>query len=520
MNNDNKRTYKNFNLQKYYIEVKLHNPDGDEMILNPESMLQLVIEDDLHFWPVRGFFIYENPYEIIERKMVNNDSIENSKLDASSRVSLKNLKPYTFRNDGKDFLDITIRPELDGDSDLPIKKLDPELWELKYRCVIYDKEDIEVQDITKKVKKFYFWDSDYQKMLDRQIPWSSATSSLNPTQRELGSSYNPSQATDEQRKMFTGDIIKSILLDSELKVDENLFDRGSSKIFYTTFHDMDTYDNIDYVLNQHISSKTIGSELGDESDICILNKERHNDSFSLMPLHKIFNKAGSDAALPLEYQLEHLFFDETGDPSNSPYKAPFLNTNDNNKDVKMTKIKKYRFVDMASADNTHLILTTPVHTYDRKTKTFGVSIENSNVIALEEKMKKMYIEKNLLTRNGSHLLLTLNNDKKQNKHISPTSTIRSNKAAVTKAGLGRLLHDSVFFNECLSFQVDGATIRQAGRFVGIDRQTSSDNTLDYKLCGQWFVTNVKHVFFHNMYSNEVLAVKMHSYDNMNIDQDV
>lgn len=520
MNNDSQRTYKNFNLQKYFIEVKLHNPDGDEMILNPESMLQLVIEDDLHFWPIRGFFVYENPYEIIERKMVTNDAIENSQLDANSRTSLKNLKPYNFRNDGKDFLDITIRPELDENSDLQIKKLDPKLWELNFKCVIYDKEDIEVQDITKKAKKFYFWDADYQKMLDKHISWCTATSKLNSTYKSNPKKYDPSQATDEERKMYTGEAIKDILLESGFSVNDTEFNRGDTKIFYNSYNDMDIYDNIEYILQQHMGNKIIGSQNSDEPDICILRKERANEQFTLIPIHDIFNKAGSSVDLPLEYQLEHLFFDETGEPANSPYKAPYLNTPDNTKDVKITKIKKYRFVDMASVDNTNIILTTPVHTYDYKTKTFSISIENSNVGGLEEKLKKMYIEKKLLSKNGAHPLLTLNNDKLNNQRVSPTYTVRSNKASVNKVGIGRLLHDSLFFNECLSFQVDGATFRQSGRFIGIDRQTSSDNTLDYKLCGQWFVTNVKHVFFHNMYSNEVLAVKMHSYDNLNISKDV
>ena len=313
-NNDNQRTYKNYNLQKYFIEVKLHNPDGDELILNPEAMLQLVIEDDLHFWPIRGFFIYENPFEIIERKMSPDKDIENSQLDASTRTNLKNLKPYVFRNDGKDYLDITIRPEVEGDTDLPIKKLDPKLWELKFNCVIYDKEDIEVQDITKKLKKFYFWDRDYQKMIDKHIQWSTATSDLNETKRSNPDTYLPSQATDDERKMYTGDAIKSILIDSEFQVNTDLekFDRGSSKIFYTTFHDYNIWDNIEYILKQHISTKSTGTEPINESDICIFSKDRYNQTFDLTPINKIFKKAGNNVDIPLEYQLEHLFFDETG----------------------------------------------------------------------------------------------------------------------------------------------------------------------------------------------------------------
>lgn len=520
MNNDTKRTYKQFNLQKYFVEVKLYNSDSEVMTLNPESMLHLVIEDDMHFWPIRGFFIYENPYEIFERKMNSNDEINNADLEASVRATLKAHKPYTFRNDGKDYLDITIRPELDENSDLPIKTLDPKIWELKFNCVIYDKEDIESPDITKKLKKFYFWDRDYQKMLEKHPQWSTATSEMNDARRSKGNAYIPSQATDDERKMYTGDAIQSLLLANGFNINSSNFDRGSSKLFYSTFQDKDIWDNIDYILKHHISTSTTAQEPINESDICIFDKDRYDQSFELVPINKIFKKAGNDVDIPLEYQLEHLFFDETGTPSNSPYKAPFLNKSTTDKDVKITKIKKYQFVDMAGSDSTNIIKTTPVHTYDYKNKTFSISMANSNVQTLETKIKELYIKNNLLSKNGTHPILTLNQNKITNDIVDPVFCVRSNKSAVTKAGLGRLLYASLFFNECLAFQVDGATIRRSGRFVGIDRQTNSDNTLDYKLCGQWFVTNVKHVFFHNMYSNEVIAVKIHSYDDLNIKQDV
>lgn len=516
MNNDNNRTYKTFNLQKYYIEVKLYNPDGDEKILNPESILHLVIEDDIHFWPIRGFLVYENPYEIIERKMVPDNEIDSSDLDAETRAKLKAVRPYIFRNDGKDYLDITIRPELEEGSDLPIKQLPKDIWEMNYKCVIYDKEDVEVANITQKLKKFYFWDLDYQKMLDKKIQWSTATSSLNETSRSKGEKYIASQASDNERKMFTGTAIKSILTDNNFKCSEIDFDKGSTKIFYSAYQDLDIWSNIEYILGQHMSEKTSNIEPS-EMDICIFNKIRATQEFELVPLYKLFEKAGADATIPKEFQTEHLYFDETGNKiSSSPNKAPVLDKRDTSIDVKLTKIKKYQFVDMSGSDNTELLVTTPVLSYDFKNKTFGINMADSNISILEEKLKKIYIEKKLLSKNGFHPLITLNANKIANNTINPTISTRCDKPAILKKGLGKLLYSSMFLNQCLAFELEGATIRQSGRFVGIDRQTSSDNTLDYKLCGQWFITKVKHNFFHNMYINEIIAVKMHSYDNLNI----
>lgn len=526
MNNDNDITYKVYNQQKFFVEVKLYNPDGDVFILNPQAILHLVIEDDLHFWPIRGFFIYENPYEIIERKMVSNEAIDAAAvagMDAARSAQLKAFKPYGFRNDGRDYVDITIRPELIGTSNLSIKNLPSHIWEMNYKCVIYDKEDIDTPDISRKLKKFYFWDKSYQEMLDKKIQWSTATSKENITYKQYGVKYNPSLATDNERKMFTGDAIKDILSVNNFKVTtkKELFDKGSTKIFYTTFHDRNIWENIEYILAYHMSEKTTVEPIS-QTDICIFNQDRYTKEFELLPIYKIFEKAGNTAYLPKEFQIEHLFFDnvgDVGDSSTCPYKAPYLDERSTTTDIKISKIKKYRYVDMAGADNTQMIVTTPVHTYDFKNKTFSINISNSNVDTLEEKLKKIYIENKVLTVNGLHPILTLNQGKTSNKTINPIYTTRANQATVSKAGLGRLLYSSLFLNQCLIFEVDGATLRQPGRFVGIDRQTYSDNALDYKLCGQWFITNVKHNFFHNMYLNEVTAVKMHSYDNLNIKKD-
>jgi hypothetical protein len=73
----------------------------------------------------------------------------------------------------------------------------------------------------------------------------------------------------------------------------------------------------------------------------------------------------------------------------------------------------------------------------------------------------------------------------------------------------------------MRFQAVGLPIRQTGRFIGIDRMSFSDNKMDYKLLGQWFTTNVKHIFRGDgSYVNEVYAVKLHSYDDLKIDKTV
>lgn len=530
MNSDSK-SIKQFNLQNYFIEVKLFHRNEkndiiDEKILNPQAIFQLVIEDNLHFWPTKGFFVYDNTNEILERKMVSNKTLEG---DTELNNIIKTNKPFVFRNDGRDFLNITIYPILDdnqqANNDLKITKLPPDIWNIKHECVIYDKEDINVSNITQKMKKFYFWDKSYQQMLDKKIQWSTATSLQNQTYKERGVRYNPIIATDDEREMLIGDAIKDILKTNgfEIHVDKNgveSFDKGSVKIFYSTHQDMNIWENIEYLLNQHMSQKTTNTEPIDQTDICIFYQDRQSGKFVLEPLYKFFEKAGNSSDMPREYQLEHLFFDDIGDPGITTYKSPIMNDISSTKDIKINKIRKYQFVDMSSADNTHMIATIPVYSYDFKNKTFSINLNDSNVNIIEDKLSKLYIENKVLSKNGSHPLVTLNQNKIKNNTINPVYSIRSDKASITRKGLGKLLYSSVFLNQCIVFDLDGATFRRSGRFVGIDRQNFSDNTLDYKLCGQWFVTNVKHVFYGGQYHNEITAIKIHSYEDLNISKDI
>ncbi|MEI8344669.1 MAG: hypothetical protein WCG06_01190 [Candidatus Omnitrophota bacterium] len=512
MNNDNvTRSYRTYNKKNFFIELKMFNPDGDVLILNPAGIFHLVIEDDMHFWPIRGFFIYDNVYEIIERKLAADTAIEVGNLDATSRADLKAKKPYMFRNDGRDFLNITIKPE--SEVHLP-----DEQWEMSYNCVIYDKEDIECINIGKKQKKFYFWDVDYQTMLEKKIQWSSATSEYNDSVRRLGGSYKPSQASDEARKMYTGDIIKAILNENNFKVttDVKKFDKGSTKLFYTCFNNKNVWENIQYILNNNLSEKIKSVEALDEYDVCIFNKDRYSKTFELIPLYKLFAKAGNTENEPGELQLEHTYFEEIGDVAISSLKAPTLPIMSTTKDIKLGAIKTYQYVDMSSVDNTTTLVTTPVHSYDFKNKTFSINVKDSNIEEIFNKMKKLYIDSKVLVSKGGEPLLTLNNNKLQNLNINPIYSIRSDKAAILRSGVGNLLYSSLFLNGCLYFQMEGATVRQSGTFIGIDRKTFTDNNFDYKLCGQWFVTCVKHVFTSDSYTNEITAVKNYSFTKLKL----
>jgi hypothetical protein len=76
-------------------------------------------------------------------------------------------------------------------------------------------------------------------------------------------------------------------------------------------------------------------------------------------------------------------------------------------------------------------------------------------------------------------------------------------------------------NEFIKFRLLGSPHRTVGKFVGIDRMTSDDLLMfDNKICGQWLVTNVKHIWNHNRYVNDICAIKVHMYKDNEVKEGV
>lgn len=241
-------------------EVTMYLDNGTQQLgLNPQAIVYLNIDDSLSKWYITGELVIEYSYE----------HVENGALFA------KDLDNYVFRNDGFDFLKITITPtdpvlwnsnnskhNATSDSfhyaDLPQEKLELNLW-----LSIYDIEDLETPvdgDMLKTIvryKKFYFRDYRYQKMVTTVPEYSTA---LSP---ELASV--PTTAPDEARSLSTGKILHEII--KKLDVDDDLkqtaleaskpgdWDEGGTALFVTTGAAENMAELVDYVLDKHIAKE-------------------------------------------------------------------------------------------------------------------------------------------------------------------------------------------------------------------------------------------------------------------------
>jgi hypothetical protein len=530
-----------FNELEYEFEIILDNgagaSDTSRFIINPNAIVNLVIEETLADWVTRGYITLYYAFDAIE----NTSKVKTTTIDGST------VPNYIFRNDGNDNLYIRLFPNLKPTG----LEVDPLHWELLYKFSIYDVEDITLPEsedkatsANMKCKKFYFWDSWYQKMITNTMEYSTAQTAQVASLAPL----------DSDRSVPTGIAIKDIITKALGDIDNdipyilslaggpnNLWDEGKSNIFYTAPAYNNAYETLIDVYNRHVSSKFINSSkirsasIGPRgasakgntvNDFAILTKERGPQRgdygyFTLQPMSNYFEKAGKSA--PGEYQIERFLVQDLGGGTGVKIKrSPESTTQSLQKDFKLnqySQISSYTFVDISPLTNATNFANRAIYSFDFKNRIYNVEFNNNTAKAAREFISKRYIN-NVLTNSTSNLeklfLITLDTNK-QTRNVKPIfdnyGGNDSNDFIVRQAnGIQKILKVGVFQNTCIHFRTLGSTNRRPGRFIAIDKEVPvDDNSFNNRLYGQWFVINVKHIIENGIYYNEIAAVKLHRY---------
>jgi hypothetical protein len=517
------------------LELCIINESGIYGI-SPTSIISLNIENTLSNWVVTGDITVFYNAELAE---------------AFNKTNNKN---FVFRNDGNDYLRLRLVP-----LDIPVRgnTIDAKnkaFWELNFLFAIHNVEDVTQQtggnsqsQILKKYKKFSFWDVRYQKMLTRNIEYSTATSSFNST------ANTTSPVPDDDRSLPTDiaiyDIIKKALDNDPLltktgyeRDPANNWDNGATRLFYTSPAGDSAFDSLMYVFSRHTSRVTDGTSA---NDFAILEIERGTNDlgyFSLRPLSKYFENAGSGPDTPGKFQIEHFFLQANTQNSNTIglHRAPISN-NYLDRDLKFrdySNILKYEFVDISPLMNASQFVTTPVFSFDFKNRQYNAEFKNTSIKkttpsnlngeltnTVENFIDVKYINqlfRRVNDANSKFLIETNSYEKQNNLSINPVYSLygdRNTPEIRNPDGFHKLLRTGIFQNTAINFTVPGLTMREPGRFIAIDRpegtSTGDIASVDDKLCGQWFVINVVHTISNGAYYNNITAVKIHRHQSIN-----
>jgi len=230
----------------------------------------------------------------------NNDVLESfESIGGELGGSKKDSEPYQFRGDGRDILEIEIMPQLKEQKCLEVYANESERRKycIKHTCIIYKYEDLSAGKGEKK-RKLYFWERDYQLLREVNINYSTCDSNKNKVSSikgTAGTNISVSKSNTDC-SIFTGDAIEGVLKSAlattaKSRFSKGAWDKGGSKIFYSSSGVNKALDDLNYVLSYHISDST------NKFLPCILKKERYTGKYNLTPLNKFYSSSLSIGGL-------------------------------------------------------------------------------------------------------------------------------------------------------------------------------------------------------------------------------
>lgn len=521
----------------WFFGVALDN--GKQRNLFTKSGIhELVIEDDLFSWYTKGYITLVNDEDALERTAGVEKFLDLIGLPTG----------YKMRSDGRDILSINLSPNIDTVKSFSLRmmgietKPDEDVFKLSNDYAIYDMTT-EYGDGGKQYKKLFFWDLRYQLLLERNVHYSTG---LIKNKLEPGFDKKIRQVNNQDRSIKSGkaiqEFIKQSLEDQKPEFDDKLWDEGGANIYYSSPAQYKGINDIDHLLNDHVSSDS-----GD-NDFSILKYDTFTKKWTLIPITKYFELAteGKEAG---EYQFDKFQISQHG--GNLPWwlsmlsakpKSPELTISDINSKQKSAKIPlpyagqtrrknmipgesmelektSWKFEDLAGVDNQTLLTTYAVHSYNMSTHEFNIDVFKNEIQTVAENFQKQYIEKNFLAEDKPQLNFSMTPGKKEQKVLNNLFTLNNDAKIRAVKGRNQLYKNLIFLNNACTISVKGDTHRRSGRFFSLDRTDNYfDNEFDQKILGQYFVVNVKHVISKETYKTEMLGVKPYRFSKREIEK--
>lgn len=524
----------------YIFDVYLHNGET-KMGITYATIEELKIVDDLRYFFSYGYMVFNDSQDTIE-------SFEG--VDGTSKV-----KPYSFRGDGRDYLQVEIMPQIKQDDTCVnnVSEMDREEFCLKYTFSIYKIEEEMMEDKGVKYKRLYFWDADYQILNEIDSHFSSSEVPLkdtatNTTQTgEVGSSTLSTKTTAEKKvkntddfKRYTGDIIKALLDKSLNKITKtSLFkassewDKGGTLLEYHTNAGYKAIDDLEYLLRYHVSDKSY------DYVPCILKKTRYKEEYTLIPITVYLQNTtfkgsggglggivsglaslvglGGGRSLSEDFHIGKQDSEGSGIGSVLNFGSP--NSQNSFNAINYNIIENYSFL-KADADIVQKDISTHfVHSYD-PSGFFTCSIKSNN---FKNSTKSIYNDnvKNLSNSPNSQMydILPKNQLREDNKNVQHVYTSGlgiGQQFQKLNFGRNKALMASIFKNSAIYFRVKGLTRRKSGTFFNINRRDNQlANEHDKNLLGKYFTTMVIHEFKRGMYYNHMYGTKSTSSEKQN-----
>jgi hypothetical protein len=517
----------NFRLDNvdYKFYVFLVNGDGQIFGIANDSIELLQITDNILEIAASATLIIRNDDNVIERSNYNIqlDQQENY-FSRQPKIGERTvLDEFFFRNDCRDYVVVYIEPEIANIVEGTDSELIKPISTLFYTFTILDNDDFSAPDNDNiKFKKLSLIDTDIQLLNEKNLSFSSA---------KYAQGENLDQADDGDREIFTGELIKNLIIEgldqggsgesteqNGTVIDDSLFSRGVTKLFYSSPGGRNVLGDLNYVLERHTSSNT-------PFEPCLLRKDRYSQLYTLISYKDYFRNAifqNLDGSAGGAIHFETIYVGgETITKYNNSLKKRTPNTPFNNLTFnEFSMVDDYSFSNMRGIDTQNKLITTAVHSYQTSDKQFQIDLTNNNIqktidlyysyFVKGDKDFPLFVSGNEISSNSY-----LNQFRKNNINYKNTFSI-NDKEPDQRLGPGRneILKNMIFLNNAIELELKGLTFRSAGKFFSFDRKQGVQNSkYDDKVMGTYFAVQVNHIFSKDGYSNNIVGIKTYMFDN-------
>jgi hypothetical protein len=291
-------------------------------------------------------------------------------------------------------------------------------------------------------------------------------------------------------------------------------------MFYSSPPGNYAIDDLNYIFKRHVGN-TLNSDT--EGDAPILYRDRLTKEWNLTTISKIFSESVDvNTKSPGPRYIDVFYVYNSNVPAQDMSIVNIVKraaaNGENNTTANMSyynTINKFQYVQMSALDNIFVFVNTPCYSNNINKKQFNLDFEGNTVESIKTYIKDNYIQ-NFISNDVNPatpvVQLTLNQSKTESKIVNSVYSYGATKIDRYPEARTSILRSALFLNSSINFSMPGITYRRPNTFMGIDRILNTvDASFDDNLLGDWFVYKIVHRFDANTYTNDITAVKMHSY---------
>lgn len=449
------------------IFVALANDAGQVFPISKSMVSSIQIRDTIFDATLAGTIIINNDNNTLEKLTPVGDKSGNSQ--------------FKFKNNGRDYLIVQIRPIITGTSEAQMPKSVRDAVFIEEKFVVYKIEDL---DLDKKYLKLEFHATEIQMLAEASSVFSTAKTAK----------YN---ASDAARKMETGKAIKAALLEVFSAEDIGTeWGVGAHSIFYTASQNENMFTTLNNLLYYHISEN--GSPT-------ILKKNRESKKFELLSLDELFKSTISGSGAASKRFIDAFFIEATSAITDKRTPAMLIQRPGGIIVNPANQITQFTVDHKDYTTSFTKIKSQFTSAFDKSSGTFKV--RNNTVEKVSKKYESMFVLP-FRALGAAKSNVEIHDDMKNNNFFINTPETR---ADIHNKGEVNLLHNLLFLNTEITFMIKGGTHLKSGYFIHIEPSGISEkNDFIKKTAGVYFITQSIHTLNDSTLMTKVHAIKTYT----------